>query len=153
MKAPPQVLSLVTHEPPWTITREDTLAMLPRLAGGGEGAARFRGTVERSRIERRLVETPLAELERSRALLPQVATEVAIGNAHLFAGDADAAAAACQRALRLDPGSFRAHANLAVALRRLGRDDDAELHLRAARRIWPYHPVLAAIAAQPGTVD
>jgi len=104
-------------------------------------------------LERGATHGALAELERSRALLPKVATEVAIGNAHLVAGDAVAAAAACRRALRLDAGSFRAHANLVVALRRLGRDDDAELHLRAARRILPYHPVLAEIADQPGAPD
>ena len=62
--APPQLLSLVTHAPPWSISQQDTLAILPRLAGGAEGAARFRQTVERSRIERRLVETPLDELEK-----------------------------------------------------------------------------------------
>ncbi len=62
--ARPQLLSLVTHAPPWSISQQDTLAILPRLAGGSEGAGRFRQTVERSRIERRLVETPLDELER-----------------------------------------------------------------------------------------
>jgi hypothetical protein len=91
----------------------------------------------------------IAELERSRPLLPQVATDVAIGNAHLVAGDAAAAAAAYQRALRLDPGSFRAHANLAVALRRLGRGGEADLHLRAARLVWPHHPALVEISEQP----
>jgi tetratricopeptide (TPR) repeat protein len=94
-----------------------------------------------------------AALERSRALLPQVATEVAIGNAHLVAGDDGAAAAAYGRALRLDPGSFRAHTNLTVALRRLGRSAEAEQHLHAARLVWPHHPALAEIAAQSDERD
>jgi tetratricopeptide (TPR) repeat protein len=100
-------------------------------------------------LERGEPDAALPELERSRPLLPQVATDVAIGNAHLIAGDATAAAAAYERALRFDPGSFRAHANLAVALRRLGRDAEADRHLRAARLVWPHHPALVEIAEQP----
>jgi alkylresorcinol/alkylpyrone synthase len=63
MPRPLQLLSLVTHAPTPTLTRDDTLALLPRLAGGPEAAERFRGTVERSRIDTRHVETPLDELE------------------------------------------------------------------------------------------
>jgi tetratricopeptide (TPR) repeat protein len=100
-------------------------------------------------LERSQSEAAIAELERSRPLLPQVATDVAIGNARLESGDATAAVAAYERALRLDPGSFRAHANLAVALRRLGRDGEADLHLHAARLVWPHHPALAEIAERP----
>jgi alkylresorcinol/alkylpyrone synthase len=72
MSARPQILSVVTHTPPLPLTRDDTLRLLPMLTGGPEGAARFRGTVERSRIDLRHVETDLEEMrdlspgERSR---------------------------------------------------------------------------------------
>jgi alkylresorcinol/alkylpyrone synthase len=64
MTRPLQLLSLVTHAPTSIITRDDTLAFLPRLAGGREEAEHFRGTVERSQIETRHVETPLDVVER-----------------------------------------------------------------------------------------
>ena len=60
------------------------------------------------------------------------------------------AAAAFERALRLDPGSFRAHANLVLALRQLGRGAEADLHLGEARALWPNHPALAAIIEEAG---
>src|SRR5262245_63499537 len=64
MTMPPlQLLSVVTHVPPSTLNREDTLSLLPTLAGGTEGAERFRGVVERSRIDNRHVETTVGELE------------------------------------------------------------------------------------------
>jgi len=44
------------------LSRDDTLAQLPTLAGGHEGSVRFRGMVERSRIDRRHIETSLEEL-------------------------------------------------------------------------------------------
>jgi alkylresorcinol/alkylpyrone synthase len=59
----PQILSLVTHVARSTLTRDETLALLPELAGGADQAERFRGTVERSRIDTRHVETPVHELE------------------------------------------------------------------------------------------
>ncbi|HWP66831.1 MAG TPA: type III polyketide synthase [Candidatus Limnocylindria bacterium] len=46
------------------LTRDDTLTQLPTLAGGPEGSARFRGMVERSRVDRRHIETPIEELLR-----------------------------------------------------------------------------------------
>jgi len=125
---------------------ERKIALLARAAEVDPRSGEIAFAAGVAHLERSEPAAAVAELERSRALLPQIATDVAIGNAHLMAGDADAAATAYRRALRRDPGSFRAHTNLAVALRRLGRDDDAELHLRAARRIWPHHPVLAEIA-------
>jgi len=125
---------------------ERKIALLARAAQVDPRSGEIAFAAGVAHLERGEPAAAVAELERSRALLPQIATDVAIGNAHLIMGDADAAATAYRRALRRDPGSFRAHTNLAVALRRLGRDDDAELHLRAARRIWPHHPVLAEIA-------
>jgi alkylresorcinol/alkylpyrone synthase len=62
MGSRPQILSVETHVPANLLTRDDTLALLSTLAGGPEGAARFRGMVERSRIARRHVETRLDEL-------------------------------------------------------------------------------------------
>jgi tetratricopeptide (TPR) repeat protein len=126
---------------------ERALALLSRAAQIDPRSGEIAFATGVAHLERGEPDAALPELERSRPLLPQVATEVAVGNAHLVSGNAAAAAAAYERALRYDPGSFRAHANLAVALRRLGRDHEADLHLRAARLVWPHHPALAEIAA------
>jgi tetratricopeptide (TPR) repeat protein len=88
----------------------------------------------------------LHDLERSRPLLANIGTDVAIGNAHAASGDPSRAAAAYRRALARHPGSFRAHVNLADALARLRAFDEAEAHLAVARALWPGHPKLAAVA-------
>lgn len=85
-------------------------------------------------------------LEHSRRHLANLGTDVALGNAWLRSGRPDRAAAAYRRALDRHPGYFRAHANLVEALRNLGRLDQAEQHLRTARRLQPGHPKLAGIA-------
>jgi alkylresorcinol/alkylpyrone synthase len=97
-----QLLSLVTHVPSTTLTQEDTLAALPRLAGGAAPAERFRSTVERSFIERRYVETPLVALERmgpgARARLYEQRLRVIaedLGRRVLAAGDLDASDVSC----------------------------------------------------------
>lgn len=90
----------------------------------------------------------LPELVRSRGLLANVGTEVAIGNAELLLGRNTAAADAYRRALRQHPGSFRAHANLAVALGRLGDIPHARAHLWIARSLSPGHKKLAAMEQQ-----
>ncbi|WP_156339265.1 O-antigen ligase family protein [Chondromyces crocatus] len=87
----------------------------------------------------------LGVLECSRALLANVGTDVAIGNAHLELDAPAAAVSAYRRALRHHPGSLRAHANLVEALVRVGKLDDAEVHLDAARSISPGHPRMLAI--------
>src|SRR5262245_1654018 len=61
-----QFLSVATHAPTWTLSQKDTIAFLPKLAGGREGAERFRRVVERSHIDKRHVETPLEQLESLR---------------------------------------------------------------------------------------
>jgi tetratricopeptide (TPR) repeat protein len=89
----------------------------------------------------------LRELERSRALLANIGTDIAIGNAHLLAGGSrQLAAAAYRRALARHPGSFRARVNLAEALIATGARGEAEEHLAAARSIYPGHPKLALVA-------
>jgi Tfp pilus assembly protein PilF len=85
-------------------------------------------------------------LERARELAASVGAEVALGNAELALGRPGEASACYRRALGLDPGSFRAHANLAEALRQAGLLDEAESELRAARSLQPGHPKLAEIA-------
>jgi len=56
--------------------------------------------------------------------------------------------AAFERALALHPGSFRARANLAEALRRMRALDRAEHELAIAKRLQPGHPKLAAMTEQ-----
>jgi Flp pilus assembly protein TadD len=92
----------------------------------------------------------LPELWRSRSLLANVGTDVAIGNAELGRGRPDAAVAAYQRALRRHPGSFRAHANLAMAYGQLGALALARQHLATARALQPGHPKLAEMAQRLG---
>jgi tetratricopeptide (TPR) repeat protein len=93
-------------------------------------------------------ERALGFLDRSRALMANVGTDVAIGNAELMRGHKEAAIAAYQRALGLHPGLFRAHANLAEALREAGDLDAASRHLEAALELQPHHPKLERIAEQ-----
>jgi O-antigen ligase len=88
----------------------------------------------------------LLDLERSRALLANIGTDIAIGNAHLAAGSPERAASAYRRALARHPGSFRARLNLAEALVELGAHREANEHLTAARSIYPGHPKLALVA-------
>src|SRR5262249_48899426 len=58
-----QLLSLETYVPSSTVSRGETLAALPVLAGGAQQAERFRSTVERSQIDVRHVEMPLEMLQ------------------------------------------------------------------------------------------
>ena len=88
----------------------------------------------------------LPALQRSRPLLANLGTDIAIGNALLRLDDTPRAIEAYQRALRRHPGYFRAHANLTEALRRAGRLTQAQRHLQIARKLQPGHPKLAKIA-------
>jgi len=90
----------------------------------------------------------LPELQRARGLLANIGTDVAIGNAELGLGHPGAAVAAYRRALRRHPGSFRAHANLAMAYGQLGAQQEARTHLAIARALQPGHPKLAEMAQQ-----
>jgi len=90
----------------------------------------------------------LAPLQRSRQLLANVSTDVALGNAHLLLADSDAAIFAYRRALTRHPAMFRARSNLAEALRRAGKLDGAARELAAARELQPNHPKLQRIAEQ-----
>jgi tetratricopeptide (TPR) repeat protein len=96
------------------------------------------------------LELGLARLEHGSAerALANVGTDVAIGNAHMQRGATAEAIAAYRRALGRHPALFRAHANLAEALRAEGELDEAERHLEAARELQPHHPKLAHIAEQ-----
>jgi O-antigen ligase len=84
----------------------------------------------------------LVELERSQRLLANVGTHVAKGNALLGLGRVKDGVKAYREALAWHPGLFRAHANLAEALRRIGDLDGAARHLRLARSLFPGHPKL-----------
>lgn len=95
--------------------------------------------------ERPTLDLALADLRRSRALLANVGTDVALGNALVRAGQWEDAVLAYERALRLHPGSFRAHANVAEPLLLLGRLDEADRHLAVAAELFPGHPKLAEL--------
>lgn len=82
-------------------------------------------------------EPALRHLERSRALLANVGTDVALGEAFLASDDAERALTAYRRALARSPGSARAHAGVAEAQRALGRLDEAEQAATVARNLLP----------------
>ncbi len=90
-------------------------------------------------------ELAIPELLRARRLLANVGTDIALGNAHVLLGEPDVAVDDYLRAIRLNPGSFRAHANLAEPLVTLGRLDEADRHLAIAAELWPGHPKLAEL--------
>ena len=82
-------------------------------------------------------EPALRHLERSRGLLANVGTDIALGEALLASDDAERALAAYRRALARNPGSARAHAGVAEAQRALGRLDQAEEAATVARNLLP----------------
>jgi tetratricopeptide (TPR) repeat protein len=91
-------------------------------------------------------EAALGALQRSRVLLANVGTDVAIGNAEVLLGRPERAVRAYEAALRRHPGSFRAHVNLIEPLLSLGRIDEAERHRAVAVKLWPGHPRLAEMS-------
>jgi tetratricopeptide (TPR) repeat protein len=117
-------------------------ALLSRAAALDPDSAEIAFALGVAALARGAPEAASFHFRVSGALLPQVGTDVALGNALLAEGDPGASVDAYERALRRNPGSFRAHANLVTALRRLGRDDEAAWHLRVARRLLPAHPAL-----------
>jgi len=90
----------------------------------------------------------LGYLQRSRPLLANVGTDIALGNAETELGHPEAALAAYEAALRRHPGSLRAHANVTQPLLGLGRIDEAERHLTIAAALWPGNGRVAEIAEQ-----
>ena len=87
----------------------------------------------------------LAELERSRALLPDVGTDVAIASAATSVADLPRARLALERALRRHPASFKAHVSYAALELAVGNLEAAEEHLAKSASLWPGHPRLAPL--------
>jgi tetratricopeptide (TPR) repeat protein len=79
----------------------------------------------------------LVELERAAWLLGDVGSWVAAGNAELARAEPTRAERAFQEALRLNPGSFRAHLNLSETLRRMEEFAGAEKHAKIATLLLP----------------
>lgn len=84
----------------------------------------------------------IQHLEESKPMLANVGTDIAIGNAFMQASRYASAVDAYRSAIALHPGAFRAHANLAEALRVSGRLDEARHHLAIAKALWPGNPHL-----------
>ncbi|MEZ4442759.1 MAG: tetratricopeptide repeat protein [Polyangiaceae bacterium] len=79
------------------------------------------------------------------APVPDVGRDVARGNALVALDRLEAAVASYRAALATHPASFAAHLNLAEALRRLGKLDEASHSLAQAAELQPHHPKLAPI--------
>jgi Flp pilus assembly protein TadD len=82
-------------------------------------------------------ERALVALQRSTPRFANVGTFVAMGNADLALGRTSDAIDAYFSAISLDPGSFKAHVDLSVALLDAGRLDEAEHHARVALSLEP----------------
>ncbi len=126
-------------------THRRDLARARRLDPSDGEAAFLSGT---ARLEEGELLSALEELKASELHFANVGTRIAIGNAELLLGHHRAAVDAYREAARLDPGSFRAHANLVEALRLLGRLDAAEAELALARSLKPHHSKLERMAVQ-----
>jgi tetratricopeptide (TPR) repeat protein len=113
------------------------LALLSKSARVDPGSGEAALDLGLARLESGDAEGALVALRRSRKLLANVGTSIAIGNAELARGRADLAEPEYRAALAESPGSLRAHADLAEALRQLGKLDDAESHARTALSIAP----------------
>ncbi len=124
----------------------DRRAQLSRAAAGDPQSGELALALGLAHLEVGEPKAALAELERSRGLLANLGTDVAIGNAHMQLGAISAAIAAYRRALTRHPALFRAHANLAEALRVAGELEQATRHLAVARELMPNHPKLTRIA-------
>jgi tetratricopeptide (TPR) repeat protein len=98
-----------------------------------------------ARLEAGRAQEAIEALERSRPLLANVGTDIAIGNACMALSRPPCAVDAYRSALGLNPGSVRAHANLARAWIAAGDLEQAKEHLSRARRLWPGNPHLPAI--------
>jgi tetratricopeptide (TPR) repeat protein len=122
------------------------LALLGRAADIDRDSPEIAGERGIAWLESGEAEAAAAELERARALRPGLGVELARGNALLLLHRPEQAAAAYGRALRLHPGSFRAHANLASALLTVGRANEAAAHLKIARALAPGHPAIEELA-------
>ncbi len=85
------------------------------------------------------------ELERSRVLLANVGTHVALGNAYQELGELRAALASYRVALSYHPALLKALANETVVLTRLQRLPEARRSLRRAQQLWPGHAALPPI--------
>ena len=85
-------------------------------------------------------------LERSRALLANVGTDVALGETALDLGDSGRAIARFRAALAHHPGSLRARTAMADALRIEGRFADAEEAVEIAEHLAPGDPLVHGLA-------
>lgn len=116
---------------------EARLALLSKSARVDPGSGEAALDLGLARLEAGDADGALGALRRSRRLLANMGTSIAIGNAELARGRADLAEPEYRAALAESPGSLRAHADLAEALRQLGKLDDAEAHARVALAVSP----------------
>lgn len=104
---------------------EQAVKLAPEYAEGHYTLA------ESLRHDRRTRHRAFAEAERAVALSPEDDTaHLTLGNVHLSDGNVVAAEQAYRSALAIDPESPSARTNLALALRRQGRQEDAMPVLR-----------------------
>jgi tetratricopeptide (TPR) repeat protein len=114
--------------------RLELLQRAARLDPTHAGTALELGT---ARLELGDVEGAVRDLRRAEHLDGDPASAAALGNALVARNELGTARAAYQRAVKLNPGSFRARIGLAETLRRLGEFADAETHAAVAVALLP----------------
>ncbi len=89
------------------------------------------------------------------APLQYATTQNNLGNAYYELGQLEQAAEAYQQAVRITPEQGNRQATLGAVLRKLGRDDEAAVHLARARELLPDddHYNLACLEAIAGNAD
>ncbi len=91
----------------------------------------------------------IEQLEAARASLPEMAhAAMALGQTYLQAGEVPRGVTELQVAVAQRPCWAIAHGQLAAGLARMGRSEDAELHLRLALSLAPGNPQIRRIAQQ-----
>ncbi len=126
------------------LSRLESLAIAERLAPCSFDIAFERALAAH---ELRATTGPAIELLlAAHAKRPTVGGEVAIGNSYFAAEQFIEAQRHYERALALDPHSFRAVINLGLTELRLHHLERARAALRRARTIYRYHPAADALA-------
>jgi tetratricopeptide (TPR) repeat protein len=115
----------------------DRLALLGRSARIDPGSGESALDLGLARLEAGDPDGALVELMRARRLMANMGTSIAIGNAELALDRPDLAEVSYREALSFHPGSMRARTNLADALRRLGRFDEADREAAVALQLSP----------------
>jgi len=118
-------------------TTERSIALLSKAEETAFKKGRIRFYLGLMQLETGEPEKALKTLRRSLKDFSNLGTYIALGNTLMQLNRIQEAAKTYRHATRLNPRFAAAHHNLAVALQRLGRHEDARESRLRAHRIWP----------------